>query len=262
MYQNGDVVTTFDFDFDIIETTSCLGKRELIAIREYFLNCLNQHKVFSCQMLYWQTDNPVTVHFITKGSRRKDIQAIIYTIKVCERQLNVRLIPVLTASTHYRIELARAGCDISQSTDEWGVPPSILVELFQRFQCDPEIDAFASSVSTICTNFYAKCPQPGAIKVNFFAQDLIQNIPYFLCPPTKLTCATIDKFTQKSDMIGILVVPNWKGANYWPVLHNGKNFHPSIKNVAIFKCKAIVHNNVKSIFSNNLIEFLAVLLKT
>ena len=264
MYHNDKVITVKNYDFTENERKFGSGKRELMALHIFLKHAIENNMTFSKPLLYWQTDSLNCFYFLNHGSRRPDIQSLLFSIKLLEHQLQITTIPVWTSREQYRIYLADLGSKISRSTDEWGVDRFCLMYLFSTMDYKPEVDCFATSESTICPKFFAKCPQVGDCSVNFFAQELVPDIKYFVCAPVKYIARAFLKFISHKNLTGLFVVPIWKSSLFWPVIHNGQYFHHNIVNTAIFSCKPLVFNVAESRFRKDHIntEFLAFLVKT
>jgi hypothetical protein len=52
---------------------------------------------------------------------------------------------------------------------------------------------------------------------------------------------TVNKLTRENAM-GTLVVPEWKSAPFWPIIHTGFKLRAFIKNVKVFKGYNITHH--------------------
>jgi hypothetical protein len=51
---------------------------------------------------------------------------------------------------------------------------------------------------------------------------------------------TVNKLIREN-ATGTLVVPEWKSAPFWPIIHTGFKFRAFIKNVKVFKGYNITH---------------------
>jgi hypothetical protein len=118
---------------------------------------------------------------------------------------------------------------LTTSTDEWGVDRACLHKIFRDFECQPTIDAFASSENSICGKFFSKWPQSGATGVNFFAQELDNEEIYFCCPQVKDIGHTIRRLQRHEGVTAVLVLPAWPGHMYWGMLRTGTGFVPEVK---------------------------------
>ena len=87
------------------------------------------------------------------------------------------------------------------------------------------LDVFASSSNTKCKIFFSTLPSKGAAGVNAFTQDW-SGQTLWICPPVNHIIAVF-RHLQATRAEGVLVVPNWKHAIFWPVLTiDGETFHP------------------------------------
>ncbi len=177
-----------DYEFEQSEQNLGSGHRELLAIKKALSLDAEQFRKMTATKLYWQTDSRNCFNFLTRGSRRQKIQRDVFAIKKLEKELNVIVIPVWTPGEHVRLVLADLGSKFSNSTDEWAIDRSQLMEIFKKLNFWPTVDAFASQHNKICRTFYSLLLQTGSAGVNFFAQTLNSNDVYFCCPPSQTNC--------------------------------------------------------------------------
>ena len=106
-----------------------------------------------------------------------------------------------------------------------GLDRNILSAIFGSFGFVPTINAFASKESTFCSIFFSKIPQLGSSGTHFLSQTLSSSERYFFC---WLVSAIIDTLyhveLSKTSVSAPFIVPKWKSALFWPLLHNGKSF--------------------------------------
>jgi hypothetical protein len=175
-----------DFEFSAAETQLSSGHRELLAIKKALALDAEQFRKVAATKVYWQTDSKNCFNFLMRGSKKPYIQQEVFAIKRLEKELNVIIIPVWTPRDQARLIMADLGSKFSASTDEWAVDRCQLIQIFQKFNWWPTVDAFAAGHNRICEKFYSMLPQTGAAGVNFFAQELDSSEIYFCCPPVRL----------------------------------------------------------------------------
>jgi hypothetical protein len=161
------------------------------------------------------------------------------------------------------IAIADARSRQTASTDEWGVRPEELTNIFRKLQVEPTIDAFASSSNAQCRRFYSKWPQQGAEGVNFFTQQLQQREVYFCCPPVKEAGHMIRRLQRFRGITAILVLPAWNSSTYWGLLRRGDQFIPEIKDWVIWEPACRDTGTKESLFTTGRgIRILAALFRT
>ena len=266
IFYSGDFHLVNDFEFDNFEKNTSSGHRELLAVVKTLENEENEEvfKNLKSRRIYWQTDSKNNFIFMSRGSKKPDIQRDVIKFKLLEKKLDLEVIPVWTSRNHERIILADLGSKFSQSSDEWGIQREILNSLFTVMEFCPSVDCFASSNNKICEKFFSKIPQIATSGVNFFCQKLDERENYFCCPPTKLINFTFKHLTQQTIHItALLVVPVWKSSAFWPLIFQGNKFHPNIVKHLFFNGRFLSFNKVDTLFSRtNSLEMVALLIKT
>ena len=242
-------VQTKEFEFDAEEQDLSSGHRELLATLKFLEDCKQNKVKFSSSIVYWQTDSKNNFIFLSRGSRKSRIQQDVVSIKFLERELGITIIPVWTPRSHSRIILADLGSKFSQSTDEWGIPRATLRDIFAQFHLVPTVDCFASEPNKVCDVFFSKIPQTGCSGINFFVQTLHSDQVYFCCPPVKEIVHTFKTLTSTANISSVLIIPLWNSANFWPFLHNGRNFRNPIVDHIVFQSEFLVFNKVDNIFA-------------
>ena len=127
-----------------------------------------------------------------------------------------------------RIKVADAGSRVRDS-DDWSIDSmtfQALAKEFGPFTLDP----FADCSNDKTERFFSDFLCPNTMGINAFAHSWDhENV--WLCPPTSKIIPTIRKI-RNSVLSGVLIVPDWKAAPFWPMLFpSATNNNSFIKNV-------------------------------
>jgi hypothetical protein len=121
-------------------------------------------------------------------------------------------------------------------SDDWSVQNHIFKFLNAKY--GPfTIDLFASNLSKKVDRFFAKYWCKGNVGVDAFAYNW-KNENCWIVPPPSLVAKTI-KHLKCCQAKGVLVVPRWQTAMYWPIIHNGKTWQKGIKLLLEYKSKRL-----------------------
>ena len=83
--------------------------------------------------------------------------------------------------------------------------------------------------------FYSRFKCPGAISTNAFAVSWAETAAW-VCPPTGKIVEVIKKIVRSAGMSGVLIVPAWRTAVFWPfVSPNGSHINKCFSAVEMFK---------------------------
>jgi hypothetical protein len=149
----------------------------------------------------------------------------------------------------------------TEDFDDWSIQDRIfnyLQKTYGRFT----IDIFASNLSNKVDKFYSKYWCLGSLGVDAFAYNWEKEFCWLL-PPPKLIPRTL-KHMKRCKAIGILTIPRWMSAAYWPLIHNGTVWAEGVhllveyKNPCNFFKKGPYGNNV---FSENRFDSNVLVLK-
>ena len=77
-------------------------------------------------------------------------------------------------------------------------------------------DNFASCTNNRCRKFYSKVAAPYSSGIDAFSQDWSKDFN-FCCPPVKYISYVIQHLNRTAAQ-GVIVVPIWPGAVFWPRL--------------------------------------------
>ena len=99
--------------------------------------------------------------------------------------------------------------------DDWKVDPSWFAVLDNLWGFHT-VDCFVSCYNKQISRFYNRLWSPGAEEVNVFTVDWQGEVCWWV-PPLHLVMRVV-KHVRRCMATGMLVVPVWKSAPYWPVL--------------------------------------------
>ena len=132
-------------------------------------------------------------------------------------------------------------------TDDWGIDNESF-EFIQAEYGNFTIDRFASDNNNKLPHFYSQFHCLGAENVNSFTCDWGGEFNW-LCPPIGLIADTL-KHAKLCSAKGVLLVPEWESAYYYPLLtSNGTYFEPFIANFLILDPYYVNQCIRKSVFT-------------
>lgn len=94
------------------------------------------------------------------------------------------------------------------------------------------VDRFASDYNAKCARFNSRSWVKGTEAVNSLTVDWAGELNW-LVPPPKLIISVIKKMLHDKAR-GLLVVPVWKSAPFWPLLYSNKAFASFVSGVHFF----------------------------
>ena len=204
------------------------GHRELLAVLLSLQARANSTGPWPCLTnVFWLTDSQNLVSFMNKGSTKPDIQVTVLQIMALTLVLNIRLIPIHIRREDPRIQMADAGSRVRDS-DDWSLDSfscQKLFSIFGPFTLDPFADSSNAKISKFFSDFL--CPHTSGI--NAFAHSWNFETVW-LCPPVSKIIQTIRKI-QLSKVSGILIVPEWTTASFWPILFPQSQNLPWVKQI-------------------------------
>ena len=191
------------------------GHRELLTVKYALSQRLTERgPLRENTTMYWLSDSENLVGFLTKGSRKQTIQELVLEVLSIARESNLHLVPIHLRREDPRIQMADAGSKIPDS-DDWSVDDETFKELERQF--GPfTIDLFAEENNFKVGKFYANYKCPSAHGVNAFCHSW-DNENAWICPPVKKIIQVIKKI-QLTRGSGLLVVPEWPTASFWPFI--------------------------------------------
>lgn len=189
--------------------------RELEAIR-FSLTSIPSY--LSNNTLFWYTDNFAASKIVESGSNKSELQVKALEIfDICKTK-NIDL----KINWISRENNKEADC-ISKiiDHDDW-----VVNTFFFKFITNKwgkiTIDRFASSKNTKSPRFNSKYLCPSTEAVNAFSQDWSEE-KNWLVPPIYLIPKCLNHFSvSKPGTTGILIVPVWQSAAFWPLLFSKK----------------------------------------
>ena len=221
IYEAGSFKLVEEYAFSREEQATSSGQRELLAIHK---TLKNRRKEMERQKgrVYWITDSQNVHGFMKRGSRQAQIQNIVLDIKMLEKEMGIRIIPIWKPRTTRQIVLADLGSKAYLSTDEWSIDDRTFKQVQKHIGLEVTVDGFATSVNKKVDKFFSKYPQCGSAGIDFFAQKLSDQEVYWLNPPVQLVLSTINHILSiDTRVIAYVSFPEWKSANYWPTVIRG-----------------------------------------
>jgi hypothetical protein len=222
----GEKDTEMIHHWDELEKLTSSTWREIQAVVLF----LEVHATkFKGKSLKWYTDNQGVPRIVHKGS-------MIQALNLCALEiLQICLVNDIQISIDWVPRNLNVEADALSKTidsDDWSVSQNIynyLDNLYGKFT----IDLFASNLSHKTDRFYAKYWCTGATGVDAFAYNW-KNETCWMVPPPNLI-PKILSHCKRCKATGILVIPKWTSAFYWPILHNGTSWIRGITQVLEYK---------------------------
>jgi hypothetical protein len=212
--------------------------RELCAVYKVLLALV---KILRYQRVKWFSDNTGVCSIVSKGSMKPELQDLSFKIfKFCMEnciQLEIEWLP------REKNDIADYFSKVIER-DDWGISLHIL-DLIQCRWGNLEIDFFASKHNAKLDCFYSRFLCEGTSGVDAFTYNW-GNVFGLFVPPIILIPRVLCKM-QACRARGVLIVPEWKSASFWPlicsknglfqsfvidylILPSGKNFYQPCKN--------------------------------
>ena len=121
---------------------------------------------------------------------------------------------------------------------DWGIQTWVFMLLDKEWG-PHTFDRFATNYNRKCDSFNSKCWCSGTSGIYAFRFSWYSD-NNGLVPPPCLAIETVNKLIREN-ATGTLIVPEWKSAPFWPIIHSGVKFRAFIKNVKVFKGYNITH---------------------
>ena len=181
--------------------------RELKAVHNMLLSVgstLQGHK------LQWHTDNQNITRIIHRGSMKTNLQEIVEDVVHLCTKYHIVITPVWVPRDENQL-----ADYLSKLTDvdDWGIQPHIfqwVTTLWGPFT----IDRFASWYNTKCNRFNSRFWNPGCEGIDAFSLNWQGENNWVVPPPSQIVRAW--KHFQICQARGVLIIPLWKGAVFWP----------------------------------------------
>ena len=193
------------------------GHRELLTAKKALENRLEKVGPWKESItLYWLTDSENLVSFLTKGSRKPEIQKVILSVLETAQQLGAELVPIHLRREDPRIQVADAGSKAPDS-DDWSIDAAHFALLESQF--GPfTIDLFADEANHRVKRFYSDFLCPTSSGIDAFCHSWDNEVAW-ICPPVKKVIHVTKKIRQTHGE-GVLVVPKWPTSSFWTFLFN------------------------------------------
>lgn len=149
------------------------------------------------------TDTQNVTRIVSKGSMCGSLQTITFNIYEAEwvpRELSVK------ADSHSKMFYY----------DDWSVSDSVLTNKWGPCMCD----RFADCHNTKLETFYSKYWVPCTKGVDAFAFDWTEDMSWLVPPPSLI--AMVLFHCRMCAAVGILIIPKWTSAIFWPVIWNDR----------------------------------------
>ena len=201
--------------------------RELEAIR-FSLQSFGPK--ISRKSISWQTDNMTAMYISSSGSNIPSLQSLALDINDLAKLFKIDL-EVSWISRRFNVSADFISKLVD--TDDWEITTELL-GIVSRAWGPFSIDRFASYDNAKCERFNSKYHVPGSEAVDAFTQDWRFENNLWV-PPVKdiIRVLTIVKYIQ--GIRGVLIVPYWRSASFWPLLHNGSVFADFVVDHKIFQ---------------------------
>ena len=229
--------------------------RELVAVYRILLSLRH---VLANQRVKWFTDNQGVKAISSKGSMKRDLQDIAFGIfKLCMSKSIYLEMEWIPRTENEKADYLSKIVDF----DDWGISFAILVLLQRRFG-QFQVDWFASDYNAKLPKFYSRFWNPSCFGIDAFAESWGGQYGLFV-PPIAVIYRVIKKMvTDKA--YGVLIIPCWKSAVFWPFLCPSGRFRKEIvdwidlptEKQYYIKCK-----NGKGIFGNTDLHFRMIALR-
>ncbi len=248
---------TSHFQFDLKESNSSSGERELLAILRFFQDTEASRNLKGSNVM-WLTDSENVVSFITKGSPKAHIQEKVFEILSITSALDCVVSPVHLFREDERIKEADL-LSKSKNSDNW----SIDYLSFKKFDEDFnfELDLFADQNNARTKNFVSEFYHPNAIAVDAF------TIPWlgmcWICPPTSLICRVVRRI-KTSKCQGLLIIPDWPASDFYCEIFEKAELKPPFKFLQVFKPYIFQNEEARNtpLFGKTAFKFFAIYFDT
>ena len=211
---------------------------------------------FACALeghtVRWNVDNKNVVSILTGGSMKPDRQMIAVQIHETLFKYSIILFPEWIPR-EMNVQADILSRPSYRDSDDWQISQIMFNVLNSRWgQCT--VDRFATDSNNKCTRFNSKVWMFGTEAVNSMTVSWSSEFNWVVPPPNYILPVIHKIYDEKAN--GILIVPVWTSAPYWPVLFD-KKFAKCVKDTFKFqKEKHVVPGLGKNgIFANKLVSF-------
>lgn len=175
------------------------------------------------------TDSQNLCTFLTKDSTKEHIQTKVFDLfEKCQKRKFV-IKPVHLPRSDPRIELADEGSRESDP-DSWEIGDSDLRALEDEFgKCNKKKALFVSKFN------YGQPMAVDALSINWGKLGE-QKKSIYICPPIKFVIACVKKIAKERSARGIMLVPAWRAATFWPFVFPGAKLNGRFKKAKKITC--------------------------
>ncbi|KAK3084634.1 hypothetical protein FSP39_016613 [Pinctada imbricata] len=225
---DGDYVpgTTVYGNWDYNETHNSSTWRELEAVRRVMYSNLDKIERQSLQVV---SDNKNVKHILEVGSKKEILNDICLDIvETCNESS-------ITLSSSWIPRNKNVEADILSrrgDNDDWGIQWWVFKKLDQVWG-PHTYDRFASSYNRKCEKFSSKFWCEGCFCINAMSQRW-SGENNWLVPPPILISGVVNK-VLKEKAKATLIIPVWKSAPYWPLIHRQDSFISEVNAYLFFK---------------------------
>jgi hypothetical protein len=255
----GDV-TVLTANFNEHQRALSSGARELLAISFTLKQWAHQGNV-SNMNIYWLTDSQNVVSFIKRGSRKPEIQDVLFELVELAHKLKINIEPIHLKREDPRIQMADDGTRTLDS-DNWSIDYASFKWFEDTYKLD--IDMFADQVNKRLPRFCSLYYSQGTESVDAFATCWKDKGNLWLCPPVSLLMKVFRRITT-SECKGILVMPVWKTASFFCLYFDGDlNPFPPFQLITLWHPYIIQNEDFKQtpLFGNVPFQFAALAFNT
>jgi len=171
------------------------------------------------------SDNKNVEHILKVGSKKQNLQKIAVDIhKVCNEN-NITLVTKwLPRADNIKADQLSRKID----HDDWGIRSNVF-DLYNQKWGPYTVDRFATHYNTQCVRFNSPIWCPGTEAVDAFSQYWGRENNW-LVPPPSLISRVLNKM-KNDKAYGTLILPEWKSASFWPIVHSHIGFAHFIKDL-------------------------------
>ena len=185
--------------------------RELKAVLLFL--CSQREKLIN-RHVKLHTDNQSIVHIIRKGSMNLDLNTLALNIYVLCLENDIFLkIDWISRTLNTRADLLSKAVD----PDDWSINHDIFT-MFDTIYGPFTVDLFANNVNKKCKRFFAKWWCEDCLGVDAFTFNWDHEYCWIVPPPQLIAKTLLHLKASKAK--GLLIVPKWKGAPFWPILYS------------------------------------------
>jgi hypothetical protein len=103
--------------------------------------------------------------------------------------------------------------------EDYAVTPEFFGQICEEFGVQPVIDCFANKENTKTKSYFSLYYAENCCGIDCFNYNWKMYGLCWLFPPPKLVGKTVN-FMQKCKATGLLLIPQWKNAYFYPLMQN------------------------------------------